>query len=175
MEQLTKTIFLIGFMGVGKTTISQIMGNLSNAKVMDTDEWIVQKKKMSIPEIFEKYGEQYFRDLETLCLKKIAEDKPCIVSCGGGIILREENRKIMHRTGSTVWLDASAQTIYDRVKNGKNRPLLNNHMNISDIEEMMEKRKSQYEAAMDYHFYTDEFSKEEVAKEVLQKVLQQDT
>lgn len=167
MKHLDKTIYLTGFMGTGKTSISRVLGEMTGAQVVDTDQKIVLQKKMSIPEIFEKYGEKYFRELETRCLKKIELMDPLIVSCGGGITLSEENRQIMKRSGVTIWLDASPQTVYDRVKNGKDRPVLNGRMSVEGIRTLMEERKPRYESAMNYKVMTDDRSLEEIAKEIL--------
>ena len=88
-------IYLIGFMGTGKTTISHKLRELTGAKEIDMDAWIVEKNALSINEMFEKYGETYFRDRETDAVCEIAKSAPAIVSCGGGAVLREENVSFM--------------------------------------------------------------------------------
>lgn len=160
-------IYLIGFMGVGKTTVSKQLKDQIHWEEVDTDKVIVLKKKMTIPEIFEKYGERYFRNLESNILRDLAKEGGKIVSCGGGVILREENRKIMKESGTVVLLSASAATIYEHVKKGKERPLLNGNMNPAYIEKMMGERQPYYEAAMDVEIITDEKKPEEVASEII--------
>lgn len=158
---------MIGFMGVGKTTVSKQLREEIGWEEVDTDKVIVSKKKMGIPEIFEKYGERYFRDLETNILKDLAREEGKIISCGGGVILKEENRRIMKSSGKVVLLSASAQTIYEHVKKGKNRPLLNGNMNPAYIEKLMGERSPYYELAKDVEIVTDGLNPQEVAEEII--------
>lgn len=160
-------IYLIGFMGVGKTTVSKHLRDQIHWEEVDTDKVIVSKKKMTIPEIFEKYGERYFRNLETNILRDLAKEGGKIISCGGGVILKEKNRKIMKESGNVVLLSASAEVIYEHVKKGKDRPLLNGNMNPAYIKKMMEERQPYYEAAMDVEIFTDALTPEEVAAEII--------
>ena len=160
-------IYLIGFMGVGKTTVSKQLREEMDWEEVDTDKMIVSRKKMGIPEIFEKYGERYFRDLETNMLRDLAKEERKIVSCGGGVILKEENCRIMKSSGKVVLLTASPQTIYEHVKKGKDRPLLNGNMNPAYIEKLMEERKPCYELAKDVEIVTDGLNPQEVAEEII--------
>lgn len=162
-----KNIYLIGFMGVGKTTVSKQLKEMTGWEEADTDKVIVSKKKMSIPEIFEKYGERYFRDLETNILRDFSKEKKKIISCGGGVILKEENRKIMKGSGTVVLLSAKPETIYEHVKKGKDRPLLNGNMNLEYIGKLMSEREPFYEAAKDVEIITDGKTPEEVAREMI--------
>ena len=138
--QLTKNLYLIGFMGAGKSSVSRAMAELSGLCEIDTDEEIVRREDRSIPEIFEQEGEIYFRETETALLRELAKKQGLIVSCGGGTILKEENRRLMKESGEVIFLSAKPETIYERVKNGKNRPLLNGHMNVEYIAELLAKR-----------------------------------
>lgn len=131
-------IYLIGFMGTGKTTISHKLRELTGAKEIDMDAWIVEKNTLSINEMFEKYGETYFRDRETDAVCEIAKSAPAIVSCGGGAVLRQENTQMMKESGRIVLLTATPETVYQRVKNSTDRPLLNGHMNVEYIASLME-------------------------------------
>lgn len=160
-------LYLIGFMGVGKTTVSRQLKDQIQWEEVDTDKVIVSKKKMTIPEIFEKYGERYFRDLETNILKDLSREERKIISCGGGVILKEENRKIMKSSGTVVFLSASPEVIYEHVKKGKDRPLLNDNMNPAYIEKMMGERQPFYEAAKDVEIFTDGMMPEEVAARII--------
>ena len=91
MSKLSQHIFLIGFMGVGKTSTSRALSSMFNVKEIDTDAMIVEKEGCSIPDIFEKKGEEYFRRAETAILDEIADREPWGVSCGGGVGRREGN------------------------------------------------------------------------------------
>ena len=104
-------IFLIGFMGAGKTSVAQCLQQMFHMDVIEMDQVIALREGCSIPEIFDRYGEAYFRDLESNLLREISKSRGQIVSCGGGAILREENIKEMKRSGKVVLLTASPETI----------------------------------------------------------------
>jgi len=161
-------IYLIGFMGTGKTTISHKLQQLTQAEEVDMDAWIVEKNGMSINDMFEKYGETYFRDRETDAIREIAGYAPAIVSCGGGAVLRDENTHIMKESGRIVLLTATPKTVYERVKDSTDRPLLNGNMNVEHIANLMEKRRKAYEEACDIQVETDGKTPHEIAKEILQ-------
>lgn len=160
-------IYLIGFMGVGKSTVSKQLKEMTGWEEIDTDKLITAKKKMGIPEIFEKFGERYFRDLETNLLKDLSRESKKIISCGGGMILREENQKTMKTGGTVVLLSATPQTIFEHVKNGKERPILNGNMNIPYIEKLVQERQPFYEKAKDIEVVTDDKTPQEVAEEII--------
>lgn len=167
---MKKHIFLIGFMGVGKSTVSRKLKQLMHAEEIDMDAAIVRENGMSISEMFEKYGEEYFRDRETQMLRKIAEGSPAVVSCGGGCVLREENVAIMKECGTIVLLTATPTMIYYRVRNSKSRPILNGHMDVDYISGLMEKRRPAYEGACEISVSTDGKRPEKIAREILDKV-----
>ncbi len=160
-------IYLVGFMGVGKSTVSKALSELLQIEELDTDKKIEEEKGMSINQIFRAYGEQYFRDLETRLLKKISEGEALLVSCGGGLSIREENQRLMKKSGKVVWLTAEPETVLERVKNGKDRPLLKDHMEVDYIAKMMEERKARYEKVADFSVKTDGKSAEEIASEIV--------
>jgi len=161
-----KNIFLIGFMGCGKSTIAKRLSEKLGVAQIEMDELIVQEQGMPITEIFEKYGEEHFRDIETDLVRRLQEWDGVVVSCGGGAVLREENRKMMKESGAIVWLTAKPETILERVKNSTNRPVLNGHMNVEYIAELMEKRRACYEAAADFVVETDEKEREAICDEI---------
>lgn len=163
---MDKNIYLIGFMGAGKSSVSRAMTEISGLNEVDMDAAIVSREGMTIPEIFEKKGEEYFRKAETEVLKELAGKQGVIVSCGGGTILKEENRKLMKESGEVVFLSASPETIYERVKNGKNRPLLNGHMDVEYIRGLMEKRMPSYQQAKTMEIITDGKLPQKIAEEI---------
>ena len=165
-----KNIFLIGFMGSGKSTISKMLSEKLNVKQAEMDEIIVQEQGMPITEIFEKFGEAHFRDIETDLVKRLQEENGIVVSCGGGAILREENRNMMKEAGVIVLLTAKPETILERVKDSTNRPILNGNMNVEYIAELMEKRRTCYEEAADFIVATDGKTCEEICEEILLKI-----
>ncbi|MCI8876765.1 MAG: shikimate kinase [Lachnospiraceae bacterium] len=160
-------IFLIGFMGTGKSTVSKELKKMLSMECMEMDDMIVERQGMPISDIFEKYGEDYFRDIESGLLVELKEKNNVIVSCGGGVVLRRENIGHMKDSGRVVLLSATPQTVYDRVKNTTSRPVLNGNMNVGYIGELMEKRREKYEKAADIVIVTDGKSTKEVCREIV--------
>lgn len=163
---MKSNIYFIGFMGTGKSTISRQMAAITGYQEIDTDYEIAKKENMSIPEIFEKHGETYFRELETKFLQKMQKRRHCIVSCGGGMVLRQKNVELMKKNGVIVLLTATPETVLERVKNGKERPILNGHMNVAYIKKLMEERRACYEAAGEIVIATDGRQTAEMAEEL---------
>jgi shikimate kinase len=121
---------------------------------------------MSIPEIFEKKGEAYFRKCETRLLFSIMQISPRVVSCGGGIVLNEMNVNQMREVGTIVLLTATPETIYERVKGNKDRPLLKGRLTVKGIEKLMNERKEAYENAADVVIPTDGLTPNDVAQRI---------
>ena len=167
-------IVLIGFMGAGKTTISDYLSMMFDMKLVEMDQEIADREEMGIPDIFATYGEEYFRNLETSLLRELQTGKNCIISCGGGAALREENVKEMKKNGRVVLLTASPQTIYDRVKDSNDRPLLKGNNNVEFIADMMEKRREKYEAAADVVIQTDGKTILQISEELITKLTELD-
>lgn len=118
-----RKIYLVGFMGCGKSAIGRRLSYYLKMPYYDMDHEIVRQQGMTIPELFEKYGEAHFREIETEFLRTF-RDEVCIIATGGGVAMREENRKIMRRTGLVFFLDALFDDIYMRIRNDKNRPIV---------------------------------------------------
>lgn len=165
-------IVLIGFMGAGKSTISNYLRNMFAMDVVEMDQVIAEKEGMSIPDIFEVYGEEYFRDAETNLLIEMQSKSNVVISCGGGVPMRERNVVEMKKNGKVVLLTAKPETILDRVKDNHDRPLLENNKNVPFIADLMEKRREKYEAAADIIIQTDGKSKLEICEEIIQKLLE---
>ena len=161
-------------MGAGKTSISEYLKTLFAMDVIEMDQIIAEREGMSIPDIFEVHGEQYFRDLETNLLIEMQSRKNVVISCGGGTPLRECNVVEMKKNGRVVLLTASPETIFDRVKDSHDRPVIENNKNVPFIAELMEKRRVKYEAAADIVINTDGKSLIEVCEELVQKLLAMD-
>ena len=142
--------------------------------VIEMDQIIAEREGMSIPDIFEVHGEQYFRDLETNLLIEMQSRKNVVISCGGGTPLRECNVVEMKKNGRVVLLTASPETIFDRVKDRHDRPVIENNKNVPFIADLMEKRRAKYEAAADIIINTDGKSLIEVCEELVQQLLAMD-
>lgn len=167
---MKKHIYLIGFMGTGKSTISRALHKRLSWDEIDMDAAIEQEQQMKITDIFAQHGEAYFRDLETDCLVNLSEQDAAIVSCGGGAVLRSENVKLMRTSGTIVLLTATPETVYERVKHSTNRPILNGNMNVEYIAQLMDKRKNAYETACEVRVSTDGKTPDEIAKEIVNAI-----
>lgn len=161
-----ESIYIVGFMGAGKTTVGKILGEKLGLEVIDTDEVIETKQQKTVSEIFKENGEEYFRQLEHFVLKDIIkEDK--IITTGGGIVTREENRKLLQKKKNVFYLKATANTILERLKDDTTRPLLQTKDKLKTIEQLLSKRDALYEEVSTYTVHTDLLSLEEVANEVI--------
>ena len=163
-------IFLIGFMGAGKSTIARTLQRELGCPLVEMDERIVQEQGMSINDIFAQYGEAHFREIESQLVVDLGKQEPSIVSCGGGVVVRPENTQNMKKSGRIVLLKASPETIFERVKNSTDRPILNGHMNVEYIAELMEKRRALYEEAADITIQTDGKTREQICEEIIGKL-----
>ena len=143
------SVILIGFMGAGKSTISDYLSTMFAMEVVEMDQLIAEREGMSISDIFETYGEEYFRNMETNLLIEMQSRSNVVVSCGGGVPMRERNVAEMKKNGRVVLLTAKPETILERVKDNHDRPLLENNKNVSFIADLLEKRRAKYEAAAD--------------------------
>ena len=167
-------IFLIGFMGAGKSTISDYLKNALAMDVVEMDQCIVERQGMSISDIFETYGEEYFRELETNLLIEMQSRSNVVVSCGGGVPMRERNVAEMKKNGRVVLLTAKPETILERVKDNHDRPLLENNKNVSFIADLLEKRRAKYEAGADIVIQTDGKSELEICEELIHRLRETD-
>ena len=163
-------IFLIGFMGTGKSTVAKALKKETGAEIIEMDQLIAQRENLSIPKIIEEKGEAYFRNVETELLMELQSGEKTIVSCGGGVPMREKNVLEMKKSGKVVLLTALPETILERVRDNEDRPLLQNRKSVEGIRELMEQRREKYEAAADVMVATDGKSAETIAREILQTI-----
>ena len=167
-------IFLIGFMGAGKSTVAEYLSTMFAMEVVEMDQEIVKGEGMSIPDIFATYGEEYFRNCETELLKKMQSRKNVLISCGGGDVLRECNVEQKKKNGRVVLLTASPEEVYERVKDSDDRPVLAGRKNVKGIAELMEARREKYEAAADIIVNTDHKTVLQVCEELVQRLTEMD-
>lgn len=164
-------IILIGFMGCGKTTVGLKLSYRLRRTVVDTDKEIEREEKRTISDIFATDGEEYFRDRETACLRKMSGSiRNQIISVGGGLPLREENRQLMHELGMVFYLRARPETIYERVKHDTTRPLLQGENPQEKIRTLLAKRDGAYTEAADVIIDVDDKEFEQILCEIEENV-----
>lgn len=131
---MSKSIILTGFMGAGKTSLGKAAAKVLKVPFLDTDDLIVQSEGMSISEIFRTKGEEYFRFLETETIRKLGKrESRYVLSVGGGLVLREENRPLLKQAGLVVYLRVGVDTLKERLSQDTQRPLL--HQGEGTLEE----------------------------------------
>jgi shikimate kinase len=141
-----RNLVLVGFMGSGKSSVGRILSSLTGFALVDTDNLVAIDAGMPIPEIFRQHGEEHFRSLETEALRRLVGRIGLIVATGGGVILSEENRRLLREIGPVVWLDASTDQLHQRVKHSK-RPLLQTDDPRRTLEELYRSRENLYHEA----------------------------
>ena len=171
MEDRGKNIVLIGFMGSGKTTVGVKLSYRFHIPVEDTDKLIERRQGLSISEIFEREGEEAFRQMETELLSQIGQRRfGRILSVGGGTPVREENRELIRKCGMVFYLRAKPETIYNRLKGDTTRPLLQCEEPLARIQELLAARQAAYEECADVIVDVDEMSQDEVVEQIARKV-----
>ena len=163
-------IALVGFMGVGKSSLGRVLSKKLNFSHIDTDIVIEKKKNMNISDIFEFYGENYFRELEQdIIIDIINNNKNTVISLGGGSFLNIEIREKIKKSCISIWLNANIDVIYNRIENSKNiRPLLSK-TNKNDLEALLKKRSFIYKEA-DIKIETGNLNKNSLIEEILNKL-----
>lgn len=161
-------IVLVGFMGTGKTCVGKYLAKKLNLEFIDTDTIIEKKTKMRIKTIFKKFGEPYFRDIESKVAKEVGKLKNKVIATGGGIVIREENIENLKKNGILICLTAKPQIILERVSKTKKRPLLQGNKNeiIKKIKKILKERDNFYKKA-DFLIDTSYLTKKEVAEKII--------
>jgi shikimate kinase len=159
------SIVLIGFMGAGKSAVGRELAKRTGLPRHDLDELIRMRFQLSILDIFEQRGEPVFRDAETELLRKL--DRGAVVVTGGGIVLREENVKLLRALGRTFWLDADEETLWRRASRRSTRPLLQAPNPREKFSVLFRERLSLYEAAADERVDVSDQNVKEVADQIL--------
>lgn len=142
-----KTITLTGMMGSGKSTVAKELSKKLNCELVEIDSHIEEREKLTISEIFAKYGEDYFRNLETQTILTLTKPENQIIALGGGAFENEGTRDFLLENTLVIYLKTTSDTIFERIKNDTSRPLLNNKMTTEKIEEIINKRQNNYEKA----------------------------
>lgn len=145
---MRKNIVLCGFMGSGKTVTGRLVAKQLERKFIDLDEWIEQRQGLSVKEIFARYGEARFRQLETEAAEELGRSDGLVIACGGGTVLRPENTAALKANGMIFYLRVSADTVKRRLKNDSTRPLLAGDRDAA-VDALLAAREPAYRAAAD--------------------------
>lgn len=147
-ESSEKNIVLVGMMGAGKSYIGKKLAKLlAHFRYIDIDAEIENEQKMSISEIFEKFSEKHFRELETAMIKKIAANKNQIIATGGGVCENPQNIALLKQNGIIFYLKAPVVELFDRIKDETHRPLLKSSFSVETLREILKKREKNYKRA----------------------------
>lgn len=145
-----ENVILTGFMGCGKSSLGIRLSYKMKMPLLDTDKLIEKKQGCTISELFKKQGEEKFRELETACLKEIGTHKGSyVIAAGGGVPVKEENRRLLKELGMVVYLRIRPETVYERLKEDTTRPLLQGENPMEKIKELMAQRSELYESGAD--------------------------
>ncbi|MBI4394662.1 MAG: shikimate kinase [Candidatus Omnitrophica bacterium] len=161
-----KNIYLVGMMGSGKTTSGKALAKLLSLPFVDLDDQIIGREGKSINEIFQSKGEPHFREIETELLFQVSERPNQVVATGGGIVINALNRERMKNTGIVVYLKTSLDILWERVREKKDRPLLQSVDPKKSLADLFYSRTPLYEETADKIFLTDHKSSEAVALEI---------
>jgi shikimate kinase len=159
-------IILLGFMGTGKTSIGRELAKRLGMEYFDMDKVIEEEEGISIREIFERYGEPYFRDKESRVCERVGEFDGYVVAAGGGVVLREENMGWLRRNGLLISLTARPEVIYKRTSTERTRPLLLEGDPMKRIKELLHLRDPYYKKA-DFMIDTSDLSINEVVERII--------
>jgi shikimate kinase len=163
---MENNVVLIGMMGSGKTSVARYLSSIINYNIYDTDEMIENMTNLKIKDIFELHSEEYFRELESNILIELSLKSNSIISCGGGIILKEKNRELL-RELNTVYLETSIDVLIIRLQNERdNRPLISSKDFETKLEEIYYYRKNLYLQCSSINVNTDNKNIEQVTKEI---------
>ena len=164
-----RSLYLVGMMGAGKSTVGQLLARQLNYRFFDTDILIEQLKGQSITDIFKTEGETAFRHLETQVLAEVSSYLDCVVATGGGIVLKRENWSYL-RHGIVVWLDLPVERLYARLQDDTSRPLLQEVDPFAELQRLLLQRQSLYAQADLRVTLTGEETSEQVASRLLAEI-----
>ena len=172
-----KRIFLTGFMGSGKSSVGPKLAERLNFEFIDLDAYIERKEGLTIPLIFERKGEHYFREVEAHRLAEVIENENTIISLGGGTIVSDRNLKMIKEKGVLIYLRYTPENIYHRIKQNLNRPLFRDLVEVKAskgefirrITSMLNERKRYYEDS-NIIIDADALSINKISQEIIKKL-----
>jgi len=167
MSSARRNIVLIGFMGSGKSSIGRLIAGRLGFQFVDTDAVIVERAGIPITEIFAQHGEAHFRELETAALESMTARDRCVISTGGGVIVRERNRALLRELGFVVWLTASEEVIFERVSRNTRRPLLQTENPRETVSKLLTSREPAYAETAQFRLDTTKLARAAAAEAVI--------
>ena len=165
---LKKTIVLVGMMGAGKTAVGRALAQRLGVSFLDSDAEIEVAANRTVPEIFERDGEPFFRTKETQIIERLLAEKRCVLSTGGGAFLSEQNRMNISGKGISVWLNADLELLWNRVRNKDTRPLLRTPNPKSTLQDIYDQRVPTYAFADMTVVSEEEYSIEDMVDRVVE-------
>lgn len=163
-------VFLIGPMGAGKTTIGRHLATLVDKRFLDADHEIEKSTGVTIPVIFEIEGEAGFRRRESMVINKLTQERDIVLATGGGVVLLEENRQALTQRGTVVYLHADIDTLVERTRRDRNRPLLQTEDPRAKIEELLHQREPIYRQIADVVVDTGQRAPSSVARDIVARL-----
>lgn len=161
-----RSLVFVGLMGAGKTAIGRRVAQLLGLQFVDSDHEIEAAARMSIPDLFESYGEAEFRSLERRVISRLLKSGPQVIATGGGAFMNEQTRRAITRHGVSVWLNAELDTLLERVSRRQNRPLLHNADPVEVLQKLIDERYPLYSKA-DVGVMSRDATRETIADEVI--------
>jgi shikimate kinase len=161
-----RTIVMVGMMGAGKSSIGRRLANRLGMPFVDADTEIEQAANQSIPDIFEQYGETYFRDGERRVIQRLLDGKPKVLATGGGAFIQPETRAAIRASGISIWLKADRDLLLSRVKRRNNRPLLKLGDPAEVLERLINERYPIY-AEAEIHVQSRDVAHDQVIDDIL--------
>ena len=165
----TENIYLIGLMGAGKTTIGRQLAKALAVPFYDSDKAIEESTGVDIPTIFEFEGEEGFRERERKMIQKLTQIQGIVLATGGGVILRDENRKLLKENGFIVYLQCSVERILERTRRDTQRPLLQTDNPKERLQNLFEQRQSLYLSCADFKIDTGVLKSKTVVNRILEE------
>ena len=166
----SKHLFLTGYRGTGKSTIGRHLAGQLSRRCVDLDEEIERRVGKTIRQIFDEGGEEAFRHFEAEALEAVTQAEASVIALGGGAIIKEENRRLIAKTGWCCWLNADAETILGRIHGdattSQRRPALTNLSELEEIRKLLAHRQPLYESASDFRVEVAKRTPEQIADEV---------
>ena len=162
---MAKNIYLVGFMGSGKSTVGPLLAHRIGRPFYDLDNLIEEKQKMTVSDIFESRGEEFFRELESQCLHESQHLAPCVMALGGGTFQGQVNQEFLAQHGLTIWLRAPLDLIKERCDEATTRPLARDPRQFETLFELREK----YYRMADIHVEVKLKSPQQICTEIQQR------